>query len=114
VAARREGAARSDKHISGGMVTGSPAEYQLSLAAFRDGLKALSYIEGQNITIEYRWVEGNVARLSELARDLVDRKVVIILAGGVSSHEGTDFACQSQHDRGRIEGARRATCNRHS
>jgi putative ABC transport system substrate-binding protein len=66
----------------GWLVTGSPAEYRLSLAAFRDGLKALGYVEGQNITIEYRWAEGDVARLPELARDLVDRNVDIILAGG--------------------------------
>src|SRR5262245_38098264 len=66
----------------GWLVTGSPASHRLSLAAFRDGLKALGYIEGQNITIEYRWAEGDVARLSELARDLVDRNVDIILAGG--------------------------------
>src|SRR5262245_50714814 len=53
-----------------------------SLAAFRAGLKALGYVEGQNITIEYQWAGGDVTRLSELARDLVDRNVDIIVAGG--------------------------------
>jgi ABC-type uncharacterized transport system substrate-binding protein len=66
----------------GWLVTGSPTSYRFSLAAFRDGLRALNYIEGENIIIEYRWAEGDVARLSELAKDLVDRKVDIILAGG--------------------------------
>jgi putative tryptophan/tyrosine transport system substrate-binding protein len=66
----------------GWLVTGAPTSYRFSLAAFRDGLRALSYVEGRNITIEYRWAEGNVARLAELARDLVDQKVDIILAGG--------------------------------
>jgi putative ABC transport system substrate-binding protein len=54
----------------------------LSLAAFRDGLKALGYVEGKNIRIEYRWAEGNVARLSELANELVQQNVDVILAGG--------------------------------
>jgi putative tryptophan/tyrosine transport system substrate-binding protein len=76
----------------GWLVTGSPAEYRLSLAAFRDGLKALSYVEGQNITIEYRWAEGDVARLPELARDLVDRNVDIILAGGSVGVQAAKYA----------------------
>src|SRR5260370_39578433 len=66
----------------GWLVTGSPTSYRFSLAAFRNGLKALSYVEGQNISIEYRWAEGNGARLSELAQDLVDHRVDIIVAGG--------------------------------
>jgi putative tryptophan/tyrosine transport system substrate-binding protein len=66
----------------GWLVTGSPTSYRFSLAAFRDGLKALGHVEGQNISIEYRWAEGNVAQLPELAKDLVHQKVDIILAGG--------------------------------
>jgi putative tryptophan/tyrosine transport system substrate-binding protein len=66
----------------GWLVTGSPTSYQFPLAAFRDGLKTLNYIEGQNISIEYRWAEGKIERLPELAKDLVRQKVDIILAGG--------------------------------
>jgi putative tryptophan/tyrosine transport system substrate-binding protein len=66
----------------GWLVTGSPTSYRASLAAFRDGLKALGHVEGQNISIEYRWAEGNLARLPELADELVRQKVDIILAGG--------------------------------
>jgi putative tryptophan/tyrosine transport system substrate-binding protein len=66
----------------GWLVTGSPTSYRFSLGAFRNGLKALGYIEGQNIKIDYRWAEGNVDRLRELANDLVEQKVDIILAGG--------------------------------
>ena len=40
----------------GWLVTGSPTSYRLSLAAFREGLMTLGYVEGQNIKIEYRWV----------------------------------------------------------
>jgi putative tryptophan/tyrosine transport system substrate-binding protein len=58
----------------GWLVTGSSTSYRFSLAAFRDGLKDTGRIEGQNITIEYRWAEGNLARLPELADDLVQQK----------------------------------------
>jgi putative ABC transport system substrate-binding protein len=66
----------------GWLTTGSPASYRFSLAAFREGLRALNYVEGENITIEYRWAHGDVGRLRELAKELVEQKVDIILAGG--------------------------------
>ena len=66
----------------GWLVTGAPPSYRFSLGAFRDGLKSLGYVEGRNVSIEYRWAEGNLARLPELAKDLVDQKVDVILAGG--------------------------------
>jgi putative tryptophan/tyrosine transport system substrate-binding protein len=68
----------------GWLASGDPESYRFSLAAFRDGLRALNYVEGQNINIEYRWAEGNLAKLPELAKELVDLKVDIILAGGSS------------------------------
>jgi putative ABC transport system substrate-binding protein len=76
----------------GWLVTGSPTSYQFSLAAFRDGLKTLNYIEGQNISIEYRWAEGKIERLPELAKDLVRQNVDIILAGGSLGAEATKHA----------------------
>jgi putative tryptophan/tyrosine transport system substrate-binding protein len=79
----------------GWLVTGSPASYQFSVAAFREGLKALGRLEGQNIIIEYRWAEGNVARLPELANDLVEQKVDIILAGGSVGVEAAKRATSS-------------------
>src|SRR5215470_14317750 len=66
----------------GWLVTGSPTSYRFSLGAFRDGLKALGLIEGQGITIEYRWADGNVDQLPELAKDLVRQNVDVIVAGG--------------------------------
>jgi putative ABC transport system substrate-binding protein len=76
----------------GWLVTGSPVTYRFSLAAFLDGLKAVGRVEGQNISIEYRWAEGNIARLPELANDLVRQNVDIILAGGSVGAEAAKHA----------------------
>jgi putative ABC transport system substrate-binding protein len=78
----QQGATRKNVPTVGWLVTGSPTSHRHSLAAFRDGLTKAGYLEGQNIKIEYRWAEGNVGRLPELARDLVHQQVDVILAGG--------------------------------
>jgi len=54
--------------------------------AFHRGLKEAGYVEGQNVTIEYRWAEGHYDRLAALAAELVQRQVnVIVTAGGSAS-----------------------------
>ena len=68
----------------GWLVTGTPASYRYSLAAFRDGLQAVKYVEGQNIEIIFKWAEGNISRLPELANELVQQNVDVILAGGTA------------------------------
>jgi putative ABC transport system substrate-binding protein len=50
------------------------------LDAFLRKLRELGWVEGQNLTIEYRWAEGKVERLPDLAADLVRRKVDLIVA----------------------------------
>jgi putative ABC transport system substrate-binding protein len=52
------------------------------LEAFRRGLKEIGIVEGQNLTIEFRWAEQQYDRLPRMVADLVDRKVAVIFAAG--------------------------------
>jgi putative ABC transport system substrate-binding protein len=50
------------------------------VAAFRKGLGETGYVEGQNVTVEYHWLEGQYDRLPTLMTDLVRRRVAVIVA----------------------------------
>jgi putative tryptophan/tyrosine transport system substrate-binding protein len=68
--------------VIGYLSSTSSDPYAPFVAAFQQGLKETGFVAGQNVTIEYRWAEGQFDRLPELAAELVRRQVVIIAVGG--------------------------------
>ncbi len=68
--------------VIGLLGSASASAYAPFVAAFHQGLAENGYVEGQNVTIEYRWAEGSYDRLPALAADLVGRKVDLIVASG--------------------------------
>ena len=70
--------------VIGFLSSTSSKGYTPYLAAFREGLREGGFVEGQNVTIEYRWADDHYERLPELAADLVTRRVALIAAAGGS------------------------------
>src|SRR5262249_46734809 len=66
-----------------GFINGGSAEaFAPDAAAFRNGLGQAGYVEGQNVTVEYHWLEGQYERMPALIADLVRRRVAVITAAG--------------------------------
>jgi putative ABC transport system substrate-binding protein len=63
-----------------GFLWDTPAVWPHALEAFRQGLRDLGWIEGQNIVVDYRWTEGRFDRLPSLVEELVRLKVDLIVA----------------------------------
>ena len=71
--------------VIGFLESKSPTDSRQTVAAFRRGLNEVAFIEGQNVTIEYRWAENHYDRLPALAADLIQRKVAVIATNGTAS-----------------------------
>src|SRR5262245_52306640 len=68
--------------VAGVLSSHSSTEWGPFVTAFNQGLKEVGYVDGQNVSIEYRWAEGHYDRLPALAADLVRRPVAVIAAIG--------------------------------
>jgi putative ABC transport system substrate-binding protein len=68
--------------VIGWLSSASPGQIDAYLAAFRQGLAETGYVEGQNVSIEYRWAENHYDRLPGLAAQLVGREVDVIATNG--------------------------------
>ena len=66
-----------------------------SLAAFRKGLSETGYVEGRNLSIEYRPTDGNPNRLPELAEDLVRRRVAVIVTPALAATRAAKSATET-------------------
>ncbi|MFL6302005.1 MAG: ABC transporter substrate-binding protein [Xanthobacteraceae bacterium] len=72
--------------VVGFLHTQSPDVAAENVRGFRQGLKETGFVEGESVTVEYRWAENHNERLAALASDLVHRRVAVIVAtGGIPS-----------------------------
>jgi putative ABC transport system substrate-binding protein len=102
------GQAQSASPVVAFLDGGSPDASARRATEFRKGLSEAGYVPGQNVTVEYHWLEGQYDRLPVLVADLVHRRVAVIAtptsvpaalaakaATGRMSAFGTKRTCQS-------------------
>jgi putative ABC transport system substrate-binding protein len=70
--------------VIGFLSSRSPGESESLVAAFRRGLAEGGFVEGQKVSIAFRWAEGRYERLPTLAKDLVSLRVAVLFAAGGS------------------------------
>ena len=75
--------ARTPTGLSSTPSDGAPDLQATRVRALRQGLNETGYVEGRNVTIEYRWAESQPNRLPELAAELAHRQVSVIVTLGL-------------------------------
>jgi putative tryptophan/tyrosine transport system substrate-binding protein len=98
-------AQESSRRVIGFLGSGSFDTFPGPLTAFVQGLKNTGFIEGKNLSIEWRWAEGQYDRLPSLAGELVSRGVAVIDAWDVCGKDGNQnhpdcirYRCRSSQD----------------
>jgi ABC-type uncharacterized transport system substrate-binding protein len=84
ILAASRGAAQERRRVYriGYLGSGSPGASGRWLGAFRDGMRKLGYVDGENIAIDYQWAEGRLERLAGLAEILISHKPEVIVGFG--------------------------------
>ncbi len=95
-------AQQSGMPVVGFISSRSPGELAGVVEAFRRGLREAGFIEGQNLTVAFRWAEGRYDRLPALAADLVGRGVAVLFAAGAAV--GSRRQRSHSHDSDRVLG----------
>src|SRR2546422_825893 len=83
---------RIGRLLSTGRPLPEPKAYE---EAFRQGLRELGYVEGQNLVLEYRYAEGRAEQLPDLAAELVRLPVDVIVAGGTAAIRAAQLATRT-------------------
>src|SRR6516164_4616841 len=76
--------------VVGILAVASPEANAIRLRAFREGLSAAGYVEGQNVNIEYRWAEAHTGRLPEPAARFVEEQVAVLVQGPATHAAGAE------------------------
>jgi putative ABC transport system substrate-binding protein len=72
----------ASRPMIGFLGSGSEAPWQHFVAAFHEGLRETGHVDGQHLTIEFRWAEGQYDRLPAMAAELVGRKAAVLVSTG--------------------------------
>src|SRR5262245_50486313 len=75
-------AQQSSVPVVGFLSSRSPEDSVYVLDAFRKGLRETGYVDGHNVTFEFRWARGQYQQLPAMATDLVSRRVAVLAAVG--------------------------------
>src|SRR5262245_51575596 len=68
--------------VIGFVSAGGRGALRRHISAFQEGLKEFGYVEGQNVAVEYRFAEGQSARLPVLVSELIKRQVAVLVVTG--------------------------------